>query len=262
MRHAPTCRRGSGCRRPPRDRGTPPPSARRRAATCSDARVVERLAGQRELGGAPLQVVAPRRLRVERVGQRGGDVGLGHVRRLRAGEDPRLPVASSRRARAGSSAAWTWAASANAAAIRPARLGGSRVPGSLARNAGRDAQVPVLAAAERVVDLGQPPQVVIAVERALRCCPSRSRPGGTASRSAGPRPARASPAPKRRLGSEVGRRRRAQLPIGEVQQADGVGRRVRELDEVAGVEPAARQVHVAVDPVEGSADDRVAVRVS
>ena len=40
------------------------------------SRVAQRLPGQRELGRAPLEVIAPRRLRVEGVGQRGDDVGV------------------------------------------------------------------------------------------------------------------------------------------------------------------------------------------
>ena len=53
------------------------------------ARIAERLAGQRQLGRAELQVVAPRALGIERVGEGGDDVGRLTLTVARGGEDLR-----------------------------------------------------------------------------------------------------------------------------------------------------------------------------
>ena len=205
------------------------------------ARVAERLAGQRELGGAPLQVVAPRRLRVERVGQGGDDVGFGRRARSWRAAKIAAAVASSRRARAGSASASTCAASANAAAIRPARFGRQRRPGRWRGTPGGGAGSGSRAR-RAVVRLGQPPQVVVAVEGARLV--ARADPDLEVQRCPvfGSHARRASRWPKRASAPSVGRRLRAQLPLRRVHEADGVGGGVGELDEVAGVEPAAREV--------------------
>ena len=56
------------------------------------ARVVQRLAGERELGRAELHVVAPRALGVERVGEGRDDVARLDVDGARGGEDLRGEV--------------------------------------------------------------------------------------------------------------------------------------------------------------------------
>ena len=65
--------------------------------------------------------------------------------------------------------------------------------------------------------------------------------------------------PEARLGRERGGRSGAELARGGQQEHVGVGDRVRELDEVAGVQPAALEVDGAAERLERGADDDVAV---
>ena len=260
MRHARRCRRGSGCRRLPRARGTRRPTVRRRAAT-------RRRAGRRApapRARARLRPTPGRRATTTPGRRRAGSAVTTSASVTLAswrGAKIVAAVASSAGLEPDRAAASTWAASAKAAAIRPARFGGSRVPGRWPGTRGGCGGTGSPRPSSVSSHLGEPPEVVVAVERARRVAGADPDLEVAASRSSGPRPARASRCPNRASAVRSAGAASPSSRAREIHQADAVRGRVRELDEVTGVEPAAGEVDVAVDPVQRAADDGVAVRV-
>ena len=218
------------------------------------ARVAERLRGQGQLGGAELEVVVPRGLRIERVRERGDDLHVlgpgGAVdRRGRrqllprpGGLRGRVELGGERERRGGP----------------PGEVGWERRAGRIGAEHGPVADVAVGPALQAVVRLRQPPQVVIADERALGVARANAdlqehAPVGL--------PRLVEPVePEARLGLQRRRRRTAELAPGDEQQRGRVGGGVRELDEVAGVHPAALDIDRPADPLQRGAEDHVAVR--
>ena len=224
--------------------------------------VAERLPGEGQLGGTPFHVVPPRRLGIERVWQRRDDVRLRHVRDLGLREDRggRLQLLPR---------PYRVAGGIGGIDLGSERQGGGHPAGKVrwdgrARIArperGTMAQVAVGRVRQRVIGLRQAPQVVVARERPVRVPRTDAdldveAPAGGVPGLLEPVLAEACLVAERRgrVGAELAHRR--------VHQADAVGGRMGELDEIAGIEPAAGEIHGAIEPLERLPDDRVAVGV-
>ena len=107
-----------------------------------------------------------------------------------------------------------------------------------------------------IVGLGQPPTVVVAAERprpVARADPDLQEQGPVLRVPHLGQPRQPDPG----LGDQPSRRARAQEARAAEQQHVVVGRRVGELQVVAGVEPTARDVHRPTDPVQAPVEDQV-----
>ena len=193
---------------------------------------------------AELQVVAPRRLRVERVRQCRDDVRLG---RRSSSSPPRRSLRPST-ARSARAPGGSWRPPARPGRRRPPRgrrdwaatACPDRWRGRPAGCAGSGWPSPSSESSRS----GQPPEVVVAVERSLLV----PRPDADlqVEHLLLRVPCLAQPVEaEARLGHQRARRGVAHRARGREHQHDRVRRRVRELDEVAGVEPAALEVDPA-----------------
>ncbi len=210
-----------------------------RVAQVAAGRGAEAVGGQGELGGAQLHVVEPARLRVEGVGECGHQRPRRVVRRRPGVEEPRLPQL----------------VEGPGPVVRGVGLGGQRerrddpadqvgadqVAGRGGREDGAVGDVAVQVGVVVVVGLRQPPEVVVAGERAGAV--AGADPHLEVERLALAVPHLPEPVqPVARLGGQ-----RLRCPVAEQtgarEQQDVVVRRgVGELQVVAGVEPAAGHV--------------------
>ena len=222
--------------------GTHQPSARRTATRCPRGRRRAPVR-ERELGGTELEVVAPGRLRIEGVRQRGDDIGSGGRRKSSLRRRPKRPA----RARAErASAAYARRPAPRAHTRRRPGRRDSAAPSSQACSRGTRAAPGGNGCSlrEPVVALGQAPEIVVAIERALLV--ARADADLDVHHLAPLVPRLPEPVePEAGLRAERGRCVRAQRTSCCEEQCVRVRRRVRELDEVARVDPAAGEV----DPV-------------
>ena len=210
--------------------------------------------GQGDLGSPELHVVAPARLGVEGVGE-GGHQRVRRVLRRRAGvEEPCLSQLTRRprRVRAG--------------VLLGGEGEGRRHPADevgtdpVTRGSGAEHRTvrdePVGVARVGVVRLGQPPEVVVAAERAgpvARADPDLDQQRAVLRAPHLHQPRQTVPC----LGEELGRRAVAEQSSTGEQQHVVVRRGVGELQVVAGVEPAARDVDRTSGAVEVAVEDQV-----